>query len=401
MSHLPKFENCRVIKFIPPNGWTAPPLKIRYEDSTNPKIQQQIQRLKALFAGGTETHYLQWVSDTILDALYGPAPWAVPSDVKSITWILREFDGLAYVCGGEDKEIHTSLNHLANSNPESPLTHFDLNGFMLHEMVHIWQNSNGISSGLVEGVADGVRAALGHAPPHWSYEQDLNAEWDKGYERTGYFLLWIEHLRSPPTPNFLTNLNATLKLRPWSLDLFAQLSVDHKDLEPLWWEYQSYLGKNSVVAPPSRFDISRRLATYGVFTMQNKDSEGMLYVKDKKVMYGYPESREAALWIIGVSRDGPPYYVFFNISACEALDVDQYSYDDDASVIVYAGHGEENQQWQISQRPRLSSSPPNDPDEFKIVARHSSKAMALSENLNLIQTDYCGRDNQIWILRSA
>jgi hypothetical protein len=43
---------------------------------------------------------------------------------------------------------------------------------------------------LTEGVADWVRLKAGFAPPHWRRQTDC--EWDAGYERTGYFLEWLE-----------------------------------------------------------------------------------------------------------------------------------------------------------------------------------------------------------------
>jgi hypothetical protein len=45
--------------------------------------------------------------------------------------------------------------------------------------------------GLTEGVADWVRLKAGYAPPHWKKHTDC--DWDAGYERTGYFLQWLEN----------------------------------------------------------------------------------------------------------------------------------------------------------------------------------------------------------------
>jgi len=45
-------------------------------------------------------------------------------------------------------------------------------------------------SGVIEGIADWVRLKAGYAPPHWKRHTDC--EWDAGYEKTGFFLEWLE-----------------------------------------------------------------------------------------------------------------------------------------------------------------------------------------------------------------
>lgn len=63
---------------------------------------------------------------------------------------------------------------------------------LVHEMVHCWQHSafGQAPGGLIEGVADWVRLKAGYAPPHW--RRHVDCDWDAGYERTGYFLAWLE-----------------------------------------------------------------------------------------------------------------------------------------------------------------------------------------------------------------
>lgn len=59
-------------------------------------------------------------------------------------------------------------------------------------MVHCWQHdARGTApGGLIEGIADWVRLKAGLGPPHWKRTAEGN--WDSGYERTGYFLEWLE-----------------------------------------------------------------------------------------------------------------------------------------------------------------------------------------------------------------
>jgi len=111
-----------------------------------------------------------------------------------MTLIIREMDGVAYTTGLEldddHKEIHFSTGHMMNT-PESRRKE-EIMGVIVHEMVHCWQHSGFGSApgGLIEGVADWVRLKAGYAPPHWKKHTDC--DWDAGYERTGFFLEWLE-----------------------------------------------------------------------------------------------------------------------------------------------------------------------------------------------------------------
>lgn len=103
-------------------------------------------------------------------------------------------DGVAYTTGrdldDDHKEIHLSTRYISHV-PESRQKE-EIMGVLVHEMVHCWQHS-GLGSapvGLTEGVADWVRLKAGYAPPHWKRHSDC--DWDAGYERTGYFLEWLE-----------------------------------------------------------------------------------------------------------------------------------------------------------------------------------------------------------------
>ncbi|KAI8849943.1 peptidase of plants and bacteria-domain-containing protein [Chytridium lagenaria] len=395
-----------LVDFIPPPGWKAPAVSVKYEeDSNDPEILEQLARFKRCFPGDSAKEYITRLSNVILSALYGRAPWAVPTDVASITLIIHDFDGLAHVSGGWDKEMHVSLRFLCGVHPEEQLTHVDFDGILTHEMVHVWQNSNGISSGLMEGIADYFRALLNTPRDEWKIDQDINADWDGGYQTTGYFLLWIELDRVPPTPNFVVNLNATLKLREWSMDFFPQLVSDRRDCHSLWWEYQRSLGDRQVVIPPTPLDISRRLVTYQVYTLHNKSEEGMLYCKpDGRIKFGTsPRDKSTALWLLGVCRDGLPFFTLFNVSKREVLDVECISQDDDAKVLSFEGHGEHNQQWLLTQPAYYVGDDVPDRDAYRIVARHSGKALTLSSDpdARLVQRGFEGRDEQYWIFRKV
>jgi hypothetical protein len=113
---------------------------------------------------------------------------------RSVTLVLRDLEGVAYTTGldidQDHKEIHLSTNYI-EFVPETRQKE-EIMGVLVHEMVHCWQHSGfgKAPQGLIEGVADWVRLKAGYAPPHW--KRHIDCDWDAGYERTGYFLEWLE-----------------------------------------------------------------------------------------------------------------------------------------------------------------------------------------------------------------
>lgn len=60
-------------------------------------------------------------------------------------------------------------------------------------MVHAyqWDAHGTCPGGLIEGIADYVRLKADLAPPHWKRDERMD-KWDEGYQRTAYFLEWLE-----------------------------------------------------------------------------------------------------------------------------------------------------------------------------------------------------------------
>jgi len=137
---------------------------------------------------------LEYAVDAVLSCLYSDLPISCIPGTRSVTLILREMDGVAYTTGrdldDDHKEIHLNTSYISHV-PESRQKE-EIMGVIVHEMVHCWQhNGQGAAPvGLTEGVADWVRLKAGYAPPHWKRHGDC--DWDAGYERTGYFLEWLE-----------------------------------------------------------------------------------------------------------------------------------------------------------------------------------------------------------------
>jgi len=124
----------------------------------------------------------------------------IPS-TRSVTLVIRDMPGVAHTTGNDldpahHKEIHLSASYVANADESRRKD--EIRGVLIHEMVHCFQYnaSQTCSGGLIEGIADYVRLKSGCAPPHWKKSWDGDAigdgGWDRGYERTAYFLEWVE-----------------------------------------------------------------------------------------------------------------------------------------------------------------------------------------------------------------
>ena len=176
-----------------PPSLPATKLRLRINDLTHPG---------ALVFFDT-THPINALTDAttiVLQTLYRPfeSIKTVPP-TRSVTLVLRTFkgSGVAYTIGSEldddDKEIHVNLGYLNHQSKNGPQRQRDeIAGILVHEMVHCWQwcGLGTAPGGLIEGVADFVRLRAGLDPPHW--KKVFDCDWDAGYERTAYFLEWIE-----------------------------------------------------------------------------------------------------------------------------------------------------------------------------------------------------------------
>ena len=66
----------------------------------------------------------------------------------------------------------------------------ELSGVLVHELTHVHQNSRNVPGGLIEGIADYVRAELGYA----QYDATISSTqpWDAGYKHTARFLRFLD-----------------------------------------------------------------------------------------------------------------------------------------------------------------------------------------------------------------
>jgi hypothetical protein len=88
--------------------------------------------------------------------------------------------------------------------------------------------------GLIEGVADFVRLRAGLAPPHWK-RGEKGEHWDAGYEKTGFFLDWLERAKGIGT---VRRINLALSDGKYHEKKFWT-SVLGEAIEELWEQYRS------------------------------------------------------------------------------------------------------------------------------------------------------------------
>lgn len=155
----------------------------------------------------------KWLNDImkrLLFEMYEKLDDAPP--VEHLYLVIYKFGGLAFTkSGGKGiKEVHISSTYLDTIPDDRKIN--ELEGVLCHEMVHAFQY-DGIHTaprGFIEGIADYYRLKLGLAPPHWSGK--VSDRWDAGYEKTGYFLSFVDKL----TPNAVRQMNLYLRDHEWS-----------------------------------------------------------------------------------------------------------------------------------------------------------------------------------------
>ncbi|KAF2010327.1 BSP-domain-containing protein [Aaosphaeria arxii CBS 175.79] len=210
-----------------------PILRLELRDLSSPGTQSFLRLLHASTA-------LQEAVNTVLHCLYAHRPAHCIPPTRSVTLILRSMGGVAYTTGldidDDHKEIHFSTDYI-ESIPEGKLKE-EMRGVIVHEMVHCWQwNALGTApGGLIEGIADWVRLKAGLGPPHWRRHADGN--WDSGYERTGYFLEWLEGKYGE---DVVRRINEELQhCRYEEEDFWSKCCGKH--VKSLWEEYRESLG---------------------------------------------------------------------------------------------------------------------------------------------------------------
>ena len=171
-----------------------------------------------------------------------PTPSWKPQEVRSVTLVLRPMDGVAYTTGTSldeaHKEIHLNLGYLQakQSSSNADFLH-EVRGVVTHEMVHAFQhNAHGTCpGGLVEGIADYVRMKSGLGAKHWTKwpanEDTRGKKWDEGYQRTAWFLEWVEGVCGVGA---IGEVNEAMKDEKWEDGKLFKKVTGHTVDE--WWK---------------------------------------------------------------------------------------------------------------------------------------------------------------------
>jgi hypothetical protein len=162
--------------------------------------------------------------------------------------------GVAYTTGlpldDLHKEIHLSLDYVQGvlSRNAAGLRH-EIAGVITHEMVHCFQhNCHGTApGGLIEGIADFVRLKAGLAPPHWNRApENRGQKWDEGYQKTAWFLEWLEEKWGAGT---VSRMNATMAKEQYDEKKFWQ-DLLGESVDKLWSRYkETWEAKKADPAP--------------------------------------------------------------------------------------------------------------------------------------------------------
>ncbi|KAF8337477.1 uncharacterized protein EI90DRAFT_3043118 [Cantharellus anzutake] len=173
----------------------------------------------------------------ILKVLYPNSTHPSIPSIYSITLFVRAMEGVAYttesIVDPNAREIHFSANYIEKSSVE------EISGVLIHELVHVWQrNGNGTApGGFIEGLADYIRLKSGLGARHWTKKKPEKTDgWDAGYERTAYFLEWVEEKHHQgKEKGWLQRVNVRLAKEGWGNWVWEEAGA--KDVDELWKGY--------------------------------------------------------------------------------------------------------------------------------------------------------------------
>ena len=210
-----------------------PVLRLHFNDATHPAIASFVTLIDC-------RHVLPNAIKHVLNILYTPYGLDHIPKVRSVTIVFRSMGGVAYTTGLDldemHKEIYVSLDYVGK-NCDQPLKFRDETiGVITHEMVHCFQhNCEGTApGGLIEGMADFVRLKAGLAPPHWKKtKEQIGKKWDEGYQKTAWFLEWLEGNRGAGA---ISRMNETMGRGKYEEDKFWP-ELFGETVQTLWRRY--------------------------------------------------------------------------------------------------------------------------------------------------------------------
>lgn len=192
----------------------------------------------------------------VVQTLYFSPADSIP-DIKTIEYVVREFDGISYKSGGGNNvRIDYSTSNIEHNfaSRDTAKLDYEIRGVIYHELTHAFQlEPKGCGSydgkspywSFIEGTADGVRVACGAFNQNFaSKDRPRGGSWMSGYRITGYFLYWLSQTKDP---DFLRKFNQTaLTVIPWSWDEAMYHILGRKEsnsVANLWNEYMAAIGE--------------------------------------------------------------------------------------------------------------------------------------------------------------
>ncbi|KAG5652921.1 hypothetical protein H0H81_003064 [Sphagnurus paluster] len=214
----------------PPSEWPIPKFSLRIDDLAHPGATIFLHAVDPLAA--------------LRDAVVASFTWlytleTVPKNVQTVALILRPMEGVAHTTGSKHaKEIHFSLDYILNTAKRAA---DEIRGVLTHEVVHCFQYNaqDSCPGGLIEGIADYVRLRANLSPPHW--KKCGGGDWDAGYEKTAYFLAWMEERYGDGT---VAELNGCMNGVTYDSRIFKRTTG--RSVEKLWKIYCASLEEQKI-----------------------------------------------------------------------------------------------------------------------------------------------------------
>ncbi|KAK6428783.1 hypothetical protein LTR95_015072 [Oleoguttula sp. CCFEE 5521] len=205
-----------------------------YED-----FEQQVQNvLNLLYGRPTSKELADCTSDETADAASKDSDLLLRPGTRSITMILQDYPGVA--------ETEAYIAARIKNNAAFDLRH-EILGVVCHELVHCFQwNAEGTcNGGLIEGIADWVRLHAGLGAKHWKAPTRISEgeSWDAGYERTAFFLDFVEGSCGEGS---VRRLNAGLRKGKYDEGKLWE-GICGKRIGNLWEEYGAELERKNGV----------------------------------------------------------------------------------------------------------------------------------------------------------
>ncbi|KAK6420985.1 hypothetical protein LTR95_016868 [Oleoguttula sp. CCFEE 5521] len=234
-----------------------------YED-----FEQQVQNvLNLLYGQPTSKEKTDSTSNDPTHAASKDPDLLLRPGTRSITMILQDYSGVAETDGmdldPDHKTLRFSTSYIAarvKNNPSFDLRH-EILGVVCHELVHCfqWNGEGTCNGGLIEGIADWVRLRAGLGAKHWKAPTRISEgeSWDAGYERTAFFLDFVE---GKCGKGAVRRLNAGLRKGRYDEGRLWE-GVCGKKVGELWEEYGRELERKNGVE--SEDDPPNPIPTHG------------------------------------------------------------------------------------------------------------------------------------------